>query len=762
MKTNTSAMVNFVVLFYCTTLFAQQSSPFFEQQKLYVRGNSVLIGNTVLGNEIEQTSNSTFSYNSLSGLSYVDIDDDATTFNSTSASFTLPVTATNIKYAGLYWAGLLSSKKYTKNQELVGEREGRLQEILLKINDGDYKSIVGQVVYDSQTKGALSNEMPYSCYTDITSQIENQKGTTNITVANLQAITDYLGEGAAAGWLLYIIYEDATEKAKHFTSYTGLKNVDTETFTFKDLNTKNLGEGATSVLLATLKGDTATINGGLQAFMQDSKDFFYPLAMRRLFSANFNHSEVGSEYNVETTQTPDGYDPLGFNLLRMDIPVNEITKNTTNAFVQFSAKKDNFHTFFIAFETEADSLTLKQTKKVDLIGVTAKNEIDDNLMATIINDQSRFTKFLPLEKNNPNALTEKYNSSTQFKVDEIKMPKEEIISSTSSALAQEFILKPITKAAKTSLIINESKDLSKPVIAITDNKKEVSIEVIKETPQVHAIKSIVSSPIIIIAETKVSPQPVLEAIATLPPVAVIEKEEVVFSSEILKDKKISAIKPAPPTINNYNIKVAKASSVINESKDSSKPKVAVAVKKETILKEEIVESIVAEEQHVINVKKGVESSKKTNAIDAKINNAVSIKKASEPKRKLIKQNSTNTKSLISALELLNTKNPLLKTDEIRLKKEIDIVNKSKAIVAADVEPGYYLVARVFNNKTLAVLWRRKLDRLGYNPQMFTSSQARQFYIFIEKSMNIEKMIERKLTVMLNAEMEETMVYKVNL
>ena len=174
-------------------------------------------------------------------------------------------------------------------------------------------------------------------------------------------------------------------------------------------------------------------------------------------------------------------------------------------------------------------------------------------------------------------------------------------------------------------------------------------------------------------------------------------------------------------------------------------------------KAKIVEPMVAEEQPVIDVKKGVESSKNT-----KINNAVSVKKASDPRRRLIKQNSTNTKSLISALELLNTKNPLLKTDEIRLNKEVKIIEKSKAIVAEDVEPGYYLVTRVFNNKTLAVLWRRKLDRLGYNPQMFTSSQSRQFYIFIEKSKNIEKMIERKLTVMLNAEMEETMVYKVNL
>ena len=86
----------------------------------------------------------------------------------------------------------------------------------------------------------------------MTQQVAAQRGEVSITVANVRATTGYIEGGAAAGWLLYVIYEDDTETAKYFTSYSGFEEVSKEVVdvVFEGLQPKNENASSSKIMMA--------------------------------------------------------------------------------------------------------------------------------------------------------------------------------------------------------------------------------------------------------------------------------------------------------------------------------------------------------------------------------------------------------------------------------------------------------------------------------------------------------------------------------
>ncbi|MCF6244244.1 MAG: putative Ig domain-containing protein [Sulfurovum sp.] len=205
----------------------------------------------ILGNTIECITNAETSYdgacqnaNSFNNnnymTKYLDIDNDTTTWNSSSSNFTLPENYTQLDGEGILWAGLFWQGSIHNNYSGYPQRRAYASangyqytditsiqpinipstdgnKILLKVDDEtSYTSLGSSTFYYDTAYDA--NGGYYAAYTDITNLLKSKnlaKGAHTLTVAN---ITTNEGRdihiGNIGGWSVVIIYKQDEESAK--------------------------------------------------------------------------------------------------------------------------------------------------------------------------------------------------------------------------------------------------------------------------------------------------------------------------------------------------------------------------------------------------------------------------------------------------------------------------------------------------------------------------------------------------------------------
>lgn len=202
-------------------VFGQNFVPFTPRFNQDIKGDIQLIGNNILGPR-NRAFNNTGIFNHNVNMIYIDIDNDPTTFSSSSADLSVPNPGCyRIVHAGLYWAA------NTPGSEPINT-------IKFKGPSGGYNDVVGTVIFDAQTNSVDDgNSFPYACYADVTNIVTGL--VTNLgtyTVANVSSLQGRTGRfnppnntGNAAGWSLYIVYEDPTLPGKSITSFDGFSSV---------------------------------------------------------------------------------------------------------------------------------------------------------------------------------------------------------------------------------------------------------------------------------------------------------------------------------------------------------------------------------------------------------------------------------------------------------------------------------------------------------------------------------------------------------
>lgn len=151
-----------------------------------LRGDFILIGNTVVRNADEKEEEVG---NAHQISKYVDIDNDNTTKNSSSATLVLrddngndigAEQCTKIKYARLYWYG-----RVDECWNVNGEKEKR-KTIKIKHDNGTYQdyTIPANQLYEMND----SNREIYSAYVDVTDFVKS-KGAGKYTVANVETMS---------------------------------------------------------------------------------------------------------------------------------------------------------------------------------------------------------------------------------------------------------------------------------------------------------------------------------------------------------------------------------------------------------------------------------------------------------------------------------------------------------------------------------------------------------------------------------------------
>lgn len=354
---------------------AQGAENFTREKEFFIRGNTVTIGNTILSKHSKKAFDDPDKVNDEFKMKYVDIDNDETTWSSSSANIVIPTKA-KIVYAGLYWSGTYAGERSGKRikddkvyHKILNKRAHDFREVQLKINNGNYMSIYGDLIYDGENSKnkVLKSRSPYACKADITEAIKGIKGA-EITVANVAATQGQIIGGSSAGWLLYVVYEDQSESEQYISTFTGLEFVNKKPvmIDFGNFKSSENGELQTSITLGALEGDSNLGRDQVSIFDPETETYIN-LENNVRAPGNFFNSTITRYDDVFISRTPKSKNTLGFDLATVKLPkkLNDaIAKSTGGVKMELKTRSDRFFLFFTAFQTTISKQFFAQNKTI--------------------------------------------------------------------------------------------------------------------------------------------------------------------------------------------------------------------------------------------------------------------------------------------------------------------------------------------------------------------------------------------------------------
>ena len=193
-------MKKFILLqcFFLATIVTTvaQDIPFTPLFQQTVKGDMIIVGNAILNKGDSRPANAPYNGdhdNSRINMEYTDVDNDLSTFNSSSADVKEPVSTCNKRVikAYLYWAAAYTQER-VDNQRNPRLERSKFGQVKFKIGNGAYHNLVGHKVYDGnhivsstgwdQNKG----QRAYVYRADVTNLLTNIGAT--YTVADLSLI----------------------------------------------------------------------------------------------------------------------------------------------------------------------------------------------------------------------------------------------------------------------------------------------------------------------------------------------------------------------------------------------------------------------------------------------------------------------------------------------------------------------------------------------------------------------------------------------
>jgi uncharacterized repeat protein (TIGR01451 family) len=351
------------------TSYAQNDKAFGVRFDKNVQGDMLLIGNNILSQD-NNAYNNNGEYNSNIDMKYVDIDNDASTFSSSSANLNIPNKGcSKILYAGLYWSAILQD----------GDRS-TINTVKFKSPTGGYNNITGQVIWDADAKPVGGNK-PYVCYADVTNLMDLTNPNGTYTVANVISSLGFNGgTGLSAGWSLYIVYEDLTLTSKSITSFDGFSGITRSTGTLginiSGFRTIPTGPVRAKIAFAALEGDKPItgdyfqINGSAMSTTERPAD-------------NFFNSAVTDLNGLYIDRVPASSNTLGYDagIIKVNNPATKaypggsvINNNDTSATITLGSTGDTYFFYFTAFAVDIIAPKIVLTK---IVRNTAGVDIDN-------------------------------------------------------------------------------------------------------------------------------------------------------------------------------------------------------------------------------------------------------------------------------------------------------------------------------------------------------------------------------------------------
>ena len=295
------------------------------------------------------TSSSNNYYNNNYDMTYVDVDSDSATFNSSTANQSLPAGST-ILFAGLYWGG-----DWSTGSSAAPSSSDRNKVKLKLPGSSSYTNITASTLDDSTL-----NVGRYQAFADVTGLIQALPNAGNGTyaVANIQA-----GKGSDhyAGWTLIVAYRNTSESAKNMSIFDGLVTIRPSdpptTIPFSGFLTPPSGAVNPQVGFVTWEGDHGLVGDSASLNGNTLSDAQHP-------ATNFFNSRISHNGTLYTDRNPSYANTLGIDAAWTTPPSGTVGNSQTSATLRVTTSGDQYLPGVITFQTEIFAPKIDQTKSV--------------------------------------------------------------------------------------------------------------------------------------------------------------------------------------------------------------------------------------------------------------------------------------------------------------------------------------------------------------------------------------------------------------
>ncbi len=398
-------LITIVTLLGYSITFSQEV-PFKLRFQQKVKGDMTVIANNIV-NRVDYNNSANESYynhtisanlNDEFDMAYIDIDQDESTFSSSSAELIFDNSSDKkVIYAGLYWSATYryNSSNSTKKNKYVAEDSNREAINLIKLklpDEQEYIDVIGQTIFDGISQSEDKDIAPYAVYADITEYVKKIKGGADgvYTVANIRATQGKIRGGVAGGWTIFFVYEDANSSEKLITSQDGFARVsNNETnIVFDGFVAPAIGNIKAKIAGAALEGDN-NITGDQLLFTTNPSKGFTALNNSIRKENNFFNSCVTIDDHYFVNRFPDSKNTLGYDSFVFTIPNDNnvlIGNGSSQSVLKLKSIGDNYFMFFSAFALELNPSIENKTT----------NAATENSVINKVTGQKQMIKFSPL------------------------------------------------------------------------------------------------------------------------------------------------------------------------------------------------------------------------------------------------------------------------------------------------------------------------------------------------------------------------------
>ncbi|MCJ7466582.1 MAG: hypothetical protein MUO53_07805, partial [Maribacter sp.] len=322
-------------------------------------------------------------YNDDLNMQYIDVDSDASTFSSSSATLDIPdASCSKVRYAGLYWSAVY-----------VNNNRSNINQIKLSLPGGSYQDITAdEIIFDGNGDVDFGYYSPYACYKDITalvSAMPNPNG--DYFVANVRASNgSSISGGVSGGWTMVVVYENpnlpGSKYITTFDGYAGIKSGQTVDIPISGFTTLPAPFSVNANIgVAALEGDNKITGDGL-SIKAGALPAFTALGNTVNPTNNFFNSNITINDAIVTTRNPNSLNTLGWDVDLLQVANNfnaVIPNDATSAILRASSTQDKYDIFFASFDVEIIAPKIVLEKRVEDIGGNDITGLGVNLGQTL-------------------------------------------------------------------------------------------------------------------------------------------------------------------------------------------------------------------------------------------------------------------------------------------------------------------------------------------------------------------------------------------
>ncbi|WP_436758394.1 DUF7507 domain-containing protein [Streptosporangium sp. V21-05] len=341
--------------------------------------------------------------NNSIAATFIDVDSDGTTFNSSTAGLTLSAGA-QVAYARLYWGGRGQTTTDTTGlpagNRMAPDISLRGRVLIKAPGDTAYRTINASAADIGDTPDNVTADgIVYGASADVTSLVASA-GAGTYAVANVQAARGFDGLGAFGGWSLVVAYRDSSLPLRNISVFDGFleqqNGTPDTTINLSGFQTPTVGAVNVQLGEVVYDGDNAIVGDSLSIKTTNGpltvlSDALHP-------ANNFFNSTIATLANQVTDRNPTYTNTLGYDSNIIDAS-SAFRNNDTSAQFTFSTVGDAYwpHAFFT--QTDLHQANIQMTKAAQVVGggtpapgsvvqytITATNTGDDTAIGVLLSD----------------------------------------------------------------------------------------------------------------------------------------------------------------------------------------------------------------------------------------------------------------------------------------------------------------------------------------------------------------------------------------